>query len=371
MTDNTYCSMIHGGLNIDIKGTATSRHCCLRTDVIPILPGQPIWQNKEFIPLREKNLKNQWDSGCSDCQNLEKAGLVSFRQGMNEGLDVYGKQDLSGPARIDIMFDISCNLACRTCGPNSSTFWQKHLKEHNEWADPIFSSRNKTEIINILSKLNLENLKQVVFCGGETLLGNEYWEVTRWLADHVPNAKQQLTVCFQTNGTQPLLQKHFDVIKKLYLVKLHVSIDGTGSQFEYIRWPASWNQVQENLFTIRKTVPSNVMFQIEETISILNVLNIETVDQWASKNFSTNREGDSVGCSKHLAYGIFSLASATQELVEELQTKNTRHLISQTWTESPEKVKNMIGMIKKFDQFRSQSFEETFPETVRTLRRYW
>lgn len=363
--------MIHGGLNIDIKGTLFAQHCCLRKDQIPIPPGLPIWQSPGFAPLREKNLQNQWDPGCANCENLEKAGLTSFRQGMNQGLGIYGKENLSGPARIDIMFDISCNLACRTCGPHSSTFWQKHLKEHNEWSYPIFTPRSRTEIIQLLSELNLENLRQVVFCGGETLLGNEYWEVTKWLADNVPNAKQQLTVCFQTNGTQSIHPKYLDTIEKLHLIKLHVSLDGVGAQFEYLRWPASWSQVQENLLELRQTVPSNVMFLIEETVSIFNILNIDRVDQWVARDFATNREGDPTVCTKHLAVGTYSLSGVTKELVELLETKSTRNLIPANWVERPNAITAMVSEIKKFDLRRNQSFHNTFPETAAAYARYW
>lgn len=370
--NNIYCSMIHGGLQIDFrKESLLAKHCCLRTDFFSVDKEKSVWDRQEFVPLREKNLLNEWDPGCSNCHRLEKSGLTSFRQGMNYGLGTNGKTDLSGPARMDITFDISCNLACRTCGTHSSTFWQKHLKEHNEWNKPIFFPRSKHEIIDILSKLNLENLKQVVFCGGETLLGNKYWDIADWLADNVPNAKQQLIISFQTNGTQPIHPKNFSTIEKLHLVKLHVSVDGVGSQFEYLRWPASWNQVQENLFELRETVPSNVMFLIEQTISIFNVANIECVDKWVVEKFSTNREGDHVDCTKHLAGGTFSLEGATYELVELLQEKNTKHLVSTNWKEIPTRVESVIREIKKFDQYRTQSFWETFPETAPAFRRYW
>lgn len=371
MTSNVYCSMIHGGLNIDIKERPFIQHCCLRREKIFIEPDEPLWNNKLLAPLREKNLRGEWDQGCLNCKKLEQLGSVSFRQGMNHGLEIYGQTNLSGPARIDIMFDISCNLACRTCNPGASTFWQKHLKDHNRWTEPIFTTRQKDEVIELLSKLNLENLRQVVFCGGETLMGNEYWGVARWLSKNVPNAKEQLTICFQTNGTQSISSKNFDVIEKIQLLKLHVSIDGVGPQFEYMRWPASWTQVQENLFELRETLPSNAMFLVEQTISIFNVLDIDCVDQWVKTHFSANREGDAVDCTRHLAQGIFNLNNSTKELVEKMQANDTKHLISPGWIERPGNVQEMVQEIKRFDGYRNQSFKEVFPETASAFSRYW
>lgn len=371
MSNNVYCSMVHGGLNINLKAPQPFvQHCCLRTQTIPIVDSRSVWNNALLLPLREKNLSGAWDTDCANCKSLEQSGLVSFRQGMNQGLGMYGQTDLSGPARIDIMFDISCNLACRTCGPESSTFWQKHLKEHGQWQGTVYSDRKKNDIIELLSGLNLENLKQVVFCGGETLLGQEYWDVADWLATHVPNAKDQLTICFQTNGTQPIADRNFAVIDKVHLVKLHVSIDGIGAQFEYLRWPASWNQVQENLLSMKQKVPSNVMFLIEQTISVFNVLDIDLLDQWIEQNFTTNREGDPVECTKHLAHGIFNLRNASRELVEKLQFKQTKNLISKNLVENPVQIQSMIARIKKFDGYRNQSFEKTFPEVADAYRRF-
>jgi sulfatase maturation enzyme AslB (radical SAM superfamily) len=123
---------------------------------------------------------------------------------------------------------------------------------------PISVPGKKNQVIDALSKLDLSNLRQLVFCGGETLLGQEYWDVAKWLADHVPNAKQQLTLCFQTNGTQPVRPENFDIIEKFYLVKLHISLDGIQDRFEYLRWPASWNQVTDNILNLRETLPGNV-----------------------------------------------------------------------------------------------------------------
>jgi pyruvate-formate lyase-activating enzyme len=320
--------------------------------------------------LRNINQTGKWDIGCQNCEKLEKSGLPSFRNGMNDGLDIAPKTNLTGPARIDIMFDISCNLACRTCGPHSSTFWQKHLKENNEWAAPIFTPRSKHDVISVLQTLDLSNLRQVVFCGGETLLGQEYWEVANWLVDNVPDAKHQLTVCFQTNGTQAILEKNYKIVEKAHLVKLHISIDGINERFEYLRWPAKWNQVVENIQEIRAKSPSNVMFVIEETISIFNLAYLDQTNSWVNKNFSTNKEGDIVNHTRHLATGIFSIENCSQEYVDFLSTSEYANLISLNWKENKKSIENMIREIQKFDNFRNQSFPNIFPEVSDFYHRF-
>ena len=98
--------------------------------MFPVNIDTDFWKNKEFNQLREINKQNIWDPGCSNCQVLEFSNNTSFRIGMNEGLQIFGQTDIKGPSRIDLIFDISCNLACRSCGPESSTYWRQHLKEN-------------------------------------------------------------------------------------------------------------------------------------------------------------------------------------------------------------------------------------------------
>jgi len=375
MTD-LYCSMIHGGLNLDFKATDVNnqvavKHCCLRGDSFSVELDHDFWQNKKLETLRETNRKNVWDSGCSNCERLEASNEISFRTGMNQGLHIIGQTDLSGPARIDLMFDISCNLACRICGPNISTYWQRHLKENKLWNQSISAPRQKNEVIGALSRLDLSNLRQLVFCGGETLLGQAYWDVAEWLGNNVPNAKQQLTLCFQTNGTQPILPKNFDIIEKFHLVKLHISLDGVGDRFDYQRWPANWNQASDNILNLRASLPGNVMFVVEETVSIFNLLYANELKEWVNTNFTTNREGDVVNHTKHLVYGIFNLQNMCQEYVDAVNQSPYKNLIPVDWKENPTAIQNMLAEIKKFDALRNESFAKVFPELVNLYSRFW
>ena len=366
---DVYCSMIHGGLNLDFKsGLLHIQSCCLQNNNTLVDKSIDLWQQHVLLDLSQKNQQSIWDDKCSNCQQFEQSNLPSMRTGMNQGLKLSGQHNLSGPVRIDLMFDLSCNLACRTCGPNYSTLWQKHLKEHAQWSTPISSPSDKEQVIAQLKTLDLSNLRMLVFAGGETLLGQAYWDVAAWLASNVPNAKQNLTLCFQTNGTQSISIRNFDIIEKFHLVKLHISLDGTQERFEYLRWPASWNQTTDNILTMRNTLPSNVMFLIEETISIFNLAYIDELEQWIKDHFSTNREGDITVHSRHMAIGEHSIDFLSQEYVDSII--KFRNLISTTWKEQPERITKMLKLIAQFDQYRNQSFNKTFPEVAEYYKRY-
>lgn len=364
--------MIHGGLSVNLKENKFAvRPCCIRKtpEVIVLDETADFWNNKKFISLRNTNKQNVWDPGCDNCRLIESSGQLSLRNGMNQGLEINDKVDLDGPARLDLMFDISCNLACRTCSPLSSTTWQKHLKENNQWSQRIFSPKSKHKIIDVLKKINLSNLRQVVFGGGETLLGQEYWDVAEYIVNNVPGAKKNITISFQTNGTQTILEKNYKIIDQAFLVKLNVSLDGIGNRFEYLRWPASWQQVTENLFEIRNTAPSNAMFVIEETVSIFNILYGNELKNWILNNFNSNREGDAVDHSKHLARGLYNVQNLTADAVKLLSADSAK-LVSKDWVEDSYEIKKMIEEIKKIDSWRGESFKKTFPELAECYSQY-
>jgi len=374
MKKNIYCPMIHGGLNINLKaqqGGLTMNQCCLSSTKLTMPQDvKNLWQHKKLKHNRELNDQNIWLDDCWQCERVESAGIKSFRESMIEGLG--SKKNLSGPQRIDLLFDRSCNLACRTCGAHASTFWEKHLRDNNLSVVKFQPTDNLATIKEVLTNLDLSNLKQVQFCGGETLLGNTYWETARLIADLVPNAKDTLLLGFQTNATQPVPAKYHDLIEKFKLVKFMVSLDGTHDRFEYLRWPANWNQVVDNIFTIREKIPSNVMFYIQECTSNLNMLYFGEVKDWVSKHFNTNREGDQSDYSTQLAiHSYLDVNVITTEYFDAIKNTEMAQFLQQGWQENPDKINEFIRETEKFDKIRGQDWKKTFPEVANFYSRYF
>ena len=369
-----HCPMIHNGLNINLKastGGIRYNQCCLYSSALPFANDKDAfnWNNPTFTEIREKNKAGEWLTGCWQCQRLEQAGTKSFRQAMIEKFGV--RENISGPQRIDLLFDRSCNLACRTCSPESSTFWSKHLKD-NSIQFPVFpETNNLAKIEELLKSLDLSNLEMVQFCGGETLLGNTYWQTAKLLAELIPNAKDKLELGFQTNGTQPINKQYFDIIEKFKLVKLMVSLDSTKEKFEYLRWPANWNQTTDNIFKLRETLPGNVMFIVQETTSCLNLFYFDEVSDWVKEHFSTNREGDVVNYSTQLAmHEYLNVRNITQEYVDALAGTRQIHTLGNNWKENPDSIKRFISETEKFDALRGQDWKKVFPEVAEFYKRY-
>ena len=374
MNKRIHCPMIHGGLNIELKaqqGGLTFNQCCLSTTQLTVPQDvKNLWQNEKLKHNRQVNNQNVWLDDCWQCQRLENAGIKSFRESMIEGLG--SEKNLVGPQRIDLLFDRSCNLACRTCGAHASTFWEKHLRDNNLPVIKFKPTDNLATIKEVLTNLDLSNLKQVQFCGGETLLGTTYWETAQLIADLVPNAKDTLLLGFQTNATQPVPAKYYDLIEKFKLVKFMISIDGTHDRFEYLRWPANWNQVVDNIFTIREKVPGNVMFYVQECTSNLNMFYFGEVREWVAKHFSTNRFGDQTDHSTQLAiHSYLNTHVITTEYFDAIKNTQMAQFIRPDWKENPVRIQEFIAKTEQFDQLRSQDWKRTFPEVAAFYSRYF
>ena len=365
--------MIHGGLNIDLKanGELSYNQCCLSTTKLNVSTDtSTIWNTQSLIDLREENNNNNWNPGCWECERLENVGARSFRQGMIEKFGI--TQNLSGPQRIDLLFDRSCNLACRTCGSHSSTFWEKHLRDNNLPTGIYYNKTDNLEtVFNTLKSLDLSNLEMVQFCGGETLLGNTYWKAAEIIAELVPNAKNKITLGFQTNCTQPIDEKYYKTIEKFQLVKFMLSIDSTHNRFEYFRWPANWNQVVDNIMNFREKLPVNVMFFVQEVTSCLNLFYYNEVPLWLEQNFSTNRLGDPVGYARQLVmHKNLDVNNITHEYVDAIKDNSIRGVLKTNWVENPTAIKKLIDELDQFDKIRNQNWKNTFPEIAGFYSRY-
>jgi hypothetical protein len=365
--------MIHGGLNINLKekvGTLVYNQCCLSTTKLNTLehPLQ-LWNSEPLTSIREQNNNNVWDSGCWECERLENAGLRSFRNAMTDKFGI--KTNISGPQRIDLLFDRSCNLACMNCGPSCSTFWEKQLTNNNFLVDKYPQVNNLDTIYKTLTSMDLSNVEMIQFCGGETLLGNLYWEAAELIASLVPDSKDKIELGFQTNGTQRVAEKNYKTIEKFRLVKFMISLDGTQDRFEYMRWPANWNQVVDNINNMVEKLPGNVMFFVQETTNCLNLFYHDEVPTWVKENFNSNRFGDVTDHTTQLVmHRHFDVNNITQEYFDTISKTHMKHVLTSNWKENSNNIKRMLLELNKIDKITGKEWKKVFPDIVDFYSRY-
>jgi hypothetical protein len=169
-----------------------------------------------------------------------------------------------------------CNLACVTCGSGASTRWQKEL------GIPI-TPGNPREI-DQETIIAARKMTGVVICGGEPMLNFSSQTM-------LENLRSDQLVRVHFNGTVMPRQSFMDQSARFKRIQYCFSIDGVGKRFEYLRWPAQWDQVVENILWLVETAPDNIEFSVNITISQLNRHYQNEIVDWIKQTIPQNKHG--------------------------------------------------------------------------------
>lgn len=327
---NNWCPEVYRAMFIDRHNDDQIRvaPCCQAMTKVEPVAGFDFGTSPHLTKIRQ-----QFDQGlkpveCNLCWNAENRGQKSRRQGAIEFFDLPSQDTTVKLEAIDYSATWACNLACIMCGANNSSTWAKELLLTS--ADLTRLGRRFQKSNKIQDNLDLTDIKKIHFNGGEPLLNADQFS----LLNNVNLS--QVTISYNTNGTIWPSDQLIDLWSRAKLVKLFFSIDAVGPQFEYIRYPADWSQVSDNLLRMKQQMPSNVMFSFNTTVGCHNAFEILDVWKWFDKNLSSNREGDLSDFCWQLAngYNIAQLClSAKQDIIAQLSDIPLLKSIA-TYTES-------------------------------------
>jgi MoaA/NifB/PqqE/SkfB family radical SAM enzyme len=359
-----FCADIHNNLAIVLtpQGVKVSA-CCWENSGKTINSVNNIWNASNLLHLRDLNKQDKLDKdACKQCIYMEKHGDKSRRLGVNQYYNSTAT-DLPGPRGLEIKIDFTCNIACVYCGPYNSTQWRLELDTPKKQF-PIRLAQH--DIVKILDELDLSNLDNIHFYGGDPLFTNTHEFILNYVKQRV--GLEKIYVWYNTNGTLRVSQRVQDIWSQCRLVKVFFSIDDVGPRFEYIRYGAVWNEVADNMLWYKDTMPGNVMFTIQPTMSCLNSLHHYELIQWKDQYLATNRQGDLTDLTRHNVFKTFELNSMPDKLkykVVELNSQDSwfaRYV--QSFEHSVFKQKQTQQLIKQLDERRGCNFAATFPDLV-------
>lgn len=260
--------------------------CCQADQVIESVDDFTFTTSPYLNQIRRSFDQNTWAQACHRCNRDEHLGKRSRRQSV---IELYDHRDKTVALEsIDFSSTWACNLACIMCNEQYSSTWAQELDIGPERMQELGRRIHKSQ--NFLDKIDLSAVTRVHVNGGEPLINDDHLLILRCLKDL--GRLDQVSVSYNTNGTQRPSPAALELWAQCRLVKLYFSIDGTGSSYEYIRWPARWAETTENLAWLREHAPSNVMFGFNVTVGAYNVFETADVLSWFKYNYSTNREGD-------------------------------------------------------------------------------
>jgi hypothetical protein len=287
---NNWCPEIFKGLYIDRVNDDQVRiaPCCQAEAVTTPVDDFDFYTNDYLQGLRREIQAGHKPAACRACWNAEKVNHKSRRQ---SAIEFYGSKNTDSAIEIkgiDVNSTWACNLSCVMCGAGSSSSWAKELNLSVDQLKKIGRYHRKDN--PIVEQLDLRYLEKIHFNGGEPLINQEHLAFLQQCEDR--GSLKDLLISYNTNATYIPDEKTIDLWSRARLVKLFFSIDATNSAFNYIRWPANWDQVEKNILHMKDALPSNVMFGFNCTVGAYNIFEIRSVKDWFDKNLSTNREND-------------------------------------------------------------------------------
>lgn len=380
---NTYCVLADVGLSVH-NGGHTSM-CNGSRQIFHSHSGDAITLDKYSLsdawnsPTRQE-IKTALESGvrhanCTDCWSSESAGLPSMRQIHNKNLaNVIPIKEQ--PRAVVLKPGNVCNLACRHCDPAVSSGWYDDYysaevkdKSYPDWVQQFKIVRDSYAVDNqavwgVLESW-LPNLVYYDLYGAEPLLLKPVLNLLTTAAEKKYAANQCIHI--NTNGT--IWRDEFiDIFKQFKSVDLDISVDGINEQFDYMRYPAHWSNVLENILKYKalSVAHSNIKVGITITVSIYNILYINDIINYFQDL------GISAGINVLHTPEFLNIKNLPKEVKSEISNYKLLPLsvISYMNLDNYDLIKDFFDYTNRYDQTRNQQFQKTFPKIYNLLKSY-
>jgi molybdenum cofactor biosynthesis enzyme MoaA len=237
------------------------------------------WLNSSYLSeVQQSFLSDTRHPGCHHCWSRENQGFPSLRQKTELEYKILKvNTEQKEITNVEINLGNLCNLKCLMCNESDSSAIlaeniqlgiNKNQQKDLSWSDTAFDN---------LQELLLKNPKVVNIRGGEPLYNKKLLEL---IENFPPERAKSIVLHITTNAT------HWDsqwerALAKFRLVRFMLSIDAVDNLYEYIRYPASWSVVQENVDRIIDL--PNAKSHVAGVVQNLNIATIGNLIQWCNE----------------------------------------------------------------------------------------
>jgi MoaA/NifB/PqqE/SkfB family radical SAM enzyme len=115
----------------------------------------------------------------------------------------------------------------------------------------------------------LDTLERLYITGGEPLINNRVAEILEYLVD--TGAASHIHLELSTNCTH-VGARHIELLRKFRRVELLLSLDAVGDAYEYIRFPARWSVVEENVRKLKEG--HGIICKVPPVVQVYNILSL-------------------------------------------------------------------------------------------------
>jgi MoaA/NifB/PqqE/SkfB family radical SAM enzyme len=248
------------------------------------------WNGDQMSQIRSDMINGvEHIPACSSCYDQEKStgkssrteSLLDYKflnhKYYDKIFEKFEYANKSFPSRVEMHVGNTCNLKCLTCRPQDSSAF---LAEDSRLGISKFD-QHKYELTEIELNHTLElifdhDVELIDLRGGESML---IPRIKKILSD-LPESSYQKTLRLQTNCT--ILDDTWKLIfSKFKNVEIMASIDAYGKDNYYIRYPADWKIIENNIDYFQ-SLP-NVKLYVNCTISNLNFLIVDKLIEWCKR----------------------------------------------------------------------------------------
>lgn len=288
--------------------TLTQGHCCISGQ-----GGPTATVNFETYPMFVANRQHWKDAavpGCDACWLPESQGHHSFRKGYVDWMMGQTSDPLQ-PELLKLDYNVGplCNAKCVHCSANYSSVWAAEDAVHAQ-PNTVPVKFSHTARHNIIPQLRLDQLQTLYLNGGEPFLSTD-------LKDLLTEIDQRgdlgnLTFQSNTNGSVRPSDAVVDLWLRCKRVDIFVSIDAIEHQFEYIRYPLQWREVEDNIDFMCSLSP-NIHVTFSFAMGVHNIDEMQRTWHWFDNNRQRRGQADTQ-FGIHRCFGSLDLVHSSQPL---------------------------------------------------------
>jgi len=365
--------------NLDISPQGDIMPCC---KYVPDINDKPFnlqthslseYSGSAFLQqIKQEFVKDQWPTGCVRCRIDEQNNVKSKRQlDHDRWQEHFAQYQLDSEQWItaSIAFGNTCNLKCITCNSYSSSRWHdEYLKVYNQDIQHVKFYRHDF-IETFLSQA--PGIIHLDIPGGEPFLSGI--KEQKKLLTHYVQTKQaaNISLHYTTNTTIFPDAEWWELWSYFSEVDIQLSIDGIGARYEYIRYPAVWNDTENNVlrYIQQEKQIHNLQLSVSHTVSAYNIFYLDEFFNWCQTIGLPNPWLGRVHYPDHMKPEVWS--DPARNLIQQ-QLLTSKHDDVRTWAGSMMNGGNQFDefckRLHQHDQYRNLNFVNTFPELAQYIK---